>query len=84
MSRPPAQEREPSCLDQFKRAERGSDRHPSDYAPSYHSFPPLPVALAGDIHVKEAMQELERQNKYLRALVVRLSEMVLRQVTVKK
>lgn len=84
MSRLPPQEPRPSCLDQFKRGERESDGRRDDYASAYHGLPQLPVALDGENRVKEALDELERQNRYLRALVVSLSATVVRQVTAKK
>jgi hypothetical protein len=37
----------------------------------------------GESRVREALQELERQNKELKALVVSLSETIVRQLTAK-
>jgi hypothetical protein len=50
----------------------------------YDSFSPPLVVLDGESRVREALKELERQNKYLRALVVSLSETIVRQLTVKR
>ncbi len=84
MTRPRPQERRPPCLDQIRRGKREGDRHPGDYAPPYDSFSPPPPVLDGQNRFKEALEELEKQNKYLRGLVVSLSETIIRQVTAKK
>lgn len=77
----PPQGRRPSCLDQFRRGKRESDKHPDD-----HASPRAPpsVVMDGENRVREALKELERQNKYLRALVVSLSETIVRQLTAKR
>jgi hypothetical protein len=80
MSSLPPQERRLSCLDQFRRGERASDKNPDHRASPYDSFPPPTI---GESRVKEALKELERQNEYLRALVVSLSETIVRQLTAK-
>lgn len=84
MSSLPPQELRPSCLDQFRRGGRESDQNPDDQASLYDSFSPPSVVLDGESCVREALKELERQNKYLRALVVSLSETIVRQLSAKK
>jgi hypothetical protein len=84
MGRLTTQGRQLSCLDHFGQGKRKSDRRPDDSAAPYDDCSPLPAVLDGEKRVKEAVEELERQNKYLRALVVSLSETIVRQVAAKK
>ncbi len=83
MSHLTTQDGPPCCPDQLGRSTRESNRHPDEYALTYDSYSRPPEALDGENRVKEAMEELERQNKYLRALVVSLSETIVRQVAAK-
>ncbi len=78
-----SQDGPPSCPDQLGRSTRESNRHPDEYALPYDSYSRPTDTLDGGNRVKEAMEELERQNRYLRDLVVSLSETIVRQVAAK-